>query len=111
MKLIAHGRLNHHFWGEYSAGLALVFDTPEDVLMALPKLSPHGLPAWRQGEKSPHLAHICVNSAQLTQLKTHLGKLGADEDKIDSCAHSIDYGDPFTIEVEVEDPRQNCLIL
>jgi len=107
MKLSAQGRLNHHFWGDYHAGLVLAFDTPEDMRLALPKLASVGLPKqWVPGEKAPHAAFITVNSDELAMLKKHLGTLGADVDAIDSCAHSVDYGDPFSITVEVEDPRQ-----
>ena len=54
-------------------------------------------------------SHISVDSDQLVRLKAHLGTLGADVDAIDSVAHSIDYGDPFTVTVEVEDPKQILL--
>lgn len=103
--------MNHHFYGDYSAGIGIGFDDPQSAALALPKLQPRNLPVqWRQGEKARHVAVICVNSEQLEVLKQHLGELGADVDAIDSVDHSIDYGDPFTVEVEVEDPRQLQLV-
>ena len=111
MKLTAHGRLGHHFFGDYSAGIALMFDTPEDAKLAKPHLAPPDLGvAWHYGEKNPAAVRICVDREQLEKLKAHLGTLGADVEAIDSCDHSIDYGDPFTVTVEVEDPKQMQLL-
>jgi len=78
--------------------------------MALPKLSvqAHAV-TWHLAEKNPRVAITCVNGEQLNALKEHLGTMGADVDAIDSVDHSIDYGDPFTVTVEVEDPRQQSL--
>jgi hypothetical protein len=111
MKLTAQGRLRHQFWGDYSATIAVAFDTPEDAQLALPHLAPPDLgTTWKIGTKHAKALTILVDSPQLEKLKVHLGTLGADVDAIDSCDHSIDYGDPFTVTVEVEDPKQMQLL-
>lgn len=109
MKLTAKGQLQHHFWGDYHASVGLAFETPEDAALALPKLWPANSPSpWKIGKNAKIIVAV-VNSAQLEELKAHCGTLGADVGKIDSCDHSIDYGDPFTVTVDVEDPRQMAL--
>lgn len=111
MKLSAQGILRHHFFGEYSAGLGLTFDTPEDAALAAPQLAPPDLgESWQASARRPNILTICVDSAQLERLAAHLATLGADPEAITSVAHSIDHGDPFTVTVEVEDPRQLQLL-
>ena len=103
MRLQAQGGLQHHFWGDYCATVSLKFDCPDCVNLALPKLP--AIPGVKWRSKGEYVATL-VDGAHLEQLKPALGKLGADVAAIDSVEHSIDYGDPFTVTVEVEDPRQ-----
>jgi DNA polymerase IIIc chi subunit len=88
----------------------LAFEDEQSAALALPKLAvlAHAI-AWRPADKNKRVVVTCVNGEQLNALKTHLGTMGADEHAIDSVDHSIDYGDPFTVTVEVEDPRQQPL--
>src|SRR5262245_34105795 len=110
MKLVGRGQLRHHFFGEYSAGIGLEFDSAEAAVLALPHISPAGFTGeWQQSKDHPHYLVICVNSDQLALLVEHFGELGADKSAIDSVAHSIDFGDAFEITVCVDDPRQMML--
>jgi hypothetical protein len=100
VNITATGILRHCWWGEYQAGIGLQFQSAEDAALALGKL-----PGWKTST-APTVLLITVDSAQLEQVKVQLGALGADVDKIDSVAKSIDHGEPFEITVRVEDPRQ-----
>lgn len=97
--ITAKGRLRHRFWGEYSALIALSFDTKEHCTTALPVLNEPRIAQWLQSPNEPRAVLTCVNSAELDKVKTHLAGFGADPDAIDSLAHSVDFGDPFTIEI------------
>ena len=114
MKLIARGQLQHHFWGDYSATVYLEFDSIDGA--ALVQLSTALIPkasgiVWKQGSsKYGNTLGTYVTNEQLDQLIPLLVKLGADRASITSVAHSIDYGDPFEITIEVEDPRQLVLL-
>lgn len=104
MKLTANGMLRHCFFGDYSAVIALRFEEKQDAELAIPQLHIPNLGAeWTQAGNG---AVITVNSDQLNRVKDQLAELGADPDAIDSVAHSTDFGDPFSVTVEVEDPRQ-----
>jgi hypothetical protein len=90
----AHGHLRHRFWGEYSAVIALKFDTPEEAAKALKEL-----PDWKAAETAPSCITWVGDSAALELVKDKLETLGAERKKIDSIAKSIDYGEPFTVDV------------
>jgi len=107
MKLKATGQLRHHFFGDYSAGICLAFETA-DAALALPKVTVKGV-EWCQSENKRVLV-TCVDSQHLEVLKVRLAEMGANPSAIDSMDHSIDFGDPFNIEVDVEDPRQLALV-
>lgn len=92
----ARGRLRHRFHGEYSAAMALEFESQADAVAALGVL---GVP-WTKSP-APTVLLAVVDSATLNLEKTRLGSMGADEKAIDSVAHSVDYGDPFTVDVPV----------
>ena len=112
--MIIHGtgRLQHHFWGDYHATLALRFDTREMASSAIPKLVPVGFPkSWSLFPDGKPVVGIFVNSKELDTLIEHLVSLGADRDAITSHKHSIDYGEPFGVIVCVEDPAQQQLPL
>jgi hypothetical protein len=93
----AKGRLQHRFWGDYSAVIALEFETPEKAKEALPGLD--GEP-WHESQE-PRVLVAVVNRTALERVKLQLGGFGADVDAIDSCRTSIDYGEPFTVDVPV----------
>jgi hypothetical protein len=102
-KIQAHadGRLAHHFWGEYCATIALSFADARLASLALRRLGD----GWEIGKRPVALVWN-GGRKELEACKLILGSFGADVDKIDSCDHSIDYGDPFSITVPVEDPNQ-----
>ena len=110
MEITGHGQLRHRFWGEYSAAIAIKFNSVESAERAIPYLSPKKFdPQWQRVE---NYVRIEVDNDQLDKLIGHLGSLGADTNKIGSLARSVDYGEPWTIclnDVYV-DPRQLQLV-
>lgn len=121
MKIKAKGQLRHHFWGDYSAQITLVFNDSEDCELALPLLAKTtGKPGefrnacggisdsigWLQGKEGHENAcGAILASDPLERVIAFLKEHGAS-DQIDSCATSIDHGEPFEITLEVEDPKQ-----
>jgi len=105
MEIKAQGQLRHRFWGEYSAVIALVFESERDANLALPLL-----PNWTHGKQSKNVLVWVGDSDELRDMKNLLGKYGADEKKIDSCAKSIDYGEKFNCEFVVHHPNQMVLL-
>lgn len=90
----AKGRLRHRFWGDYSAVIALTFNSASDAERALKILTD-----FKVHPEYPDSLVWTGNSEQLEQIKTVLGEHGADVQKIDSLKYSIDYGEPFEIDV------------
>ena len=108
MKTTARGILYHHFWGEYSAELYLDFpsewqaEDAQHYLICATELD------WTQKNAS---VGIHVNTEQLNKIVELLvNKHGADRNKIASLATSVDHGEPFTCEFEVEHPAQLKLL-
>lgn len=105
MLTTATGTLTHHFWGEYYADIVLAFPTPWQATAGAKRLGPdwliHGTRVARQVP-----GHVLEKT-----IKPQLAKLGADRDKIDSVARSINHGEPFTITMELEHPSQMKLPL
>jgi hypothetical protein len=88
----ADGRLRHHFHGTYSATIILQFPSGPAAALALPKLGA----GWETARNHPEALVWSGESAALESVKAILGSFGADTRKIDSCAKSLDYGEPFT---------------
>jgi hypothetical protein len=105
MEIKAEGQLRHRFHGEYSAVVVLCFDNAEDSSLALPLL-----PHWKKSETNKSVLIWVGDSDELREIKTLLGKYGADESKIDSIKKSIDYGEKFECSFEVNNPKQMMLI-
>jgi hypothetical protein len=126
MKITAKGALRHRFHGDYSAVVALSFESATDADAAHRVL---GAP-WKRSERSPlPLIYGLVwvgDSAALAVLKVALTVAGIEltidpcgyghcKDKckgaeIDGLAHSIDYGPRFTLTIECSDPNQVSLL-
>lgn len=103
-KVKAAGRLRHQFFGEYSAVVVLGF---EDAASARDALRVLGEP-WRVGKDARALVGA-FDSAALNREKERLGRYGAEVDKIDSVRTSIDYGEPFEVEIDVTPAEQLTL--
>jgi hypothetical protein len=103
----AEGILRHHFWGTYYATVGLVFDNEFEANCALDSGKLHK--AFKNAEKKKNALACFVDSDVLKEIETNLGSLGADVKAIASLAHSVDFGDPFFIELDVTDPRQTEL--
>jgi len=104
MKVRAEGWLKHHFWGTYCATIVLSFPDAASAKDALPKL-----PGFKPGEKSANALVACLSGDAFENAKTAIEALRVDVNKrepIDSCAHSVDYGPRFTIEVPITAPAE-----
>jgi hypothetical protein len=97
MVIIAKGQLQHHFWGNYVATIALIFASRELAEKAAPHLVPFHLP---DNANAPGLV-FHGGGAELKAAEATLKAHGANMKKVGSLAKSIDYGEPFTIEVEL----------
>ena len=117
MKLTAKGIAKFHFWGTYSQTFHLLFDAPDDALLALPHLQKLKLEcdgANACGTKMPadkwrahgQLCSVFASGADIERIEAQLTAMGADSKAIGSLAHSCDHGDPFSVTIEVEDPAQ-----
>ncbi len=92
--MTARGQLRHHFWLDYRATIVLDFGTPQLASLAAPLF-----PAWHVHETHPEALVYFGGDPELQHELNHLYRLGADRRKVTSVAHSIDFGDPFTITV------------
>lgn len=102
----ATGQLKHHFWGDYYASIALCFTSDDNASAAQPLLGDK----WKKAEKVKSVLLWHGNSEELDICKQTLVKYGADGSKIDSVAKSVDYGEPFTIEMkDIVPPEQEKL--
>jgi uncharacterized protein YbbC (DUF1343 family) len=107
MRCRADGRLQHHFWSEYRASMVLLFDSPLmlDAILAAGKFK-----GWERSKKKPEtVLHWFGSGDELDAEVEMLVSYGAKREKIASIAKSIDYGEPFEVELEVVDPRQISL--
>jgi sugar phosphate isomerase/epimerase len=123
MKITARGMLRHYFHGNYSATVALMFDSPEEAAAALPRLGEGweiiaGSPAtciWQGGTDALKAvkAKFASEGFKLTVdcgLSSCKGK--CRDASIDSLAHSVDFGPPFEVEIDgCIDMRQATLAL
>ena len=118
----AKGQLAHHFWGTYSASIALAFDSAGEAEAANAVLGS----AWKRG---PHAVSLIahVDKAGLDAIKERFAGAGfyltvppcgwrhckgrCRQAPIDSLAHSVDYGPEFALTVYCEDPRQLALAI
>lgn len=108
MIIIAKGQLQHHFWGEYAATIALKFATEALALQSLPQL-----PGFERHSSVPSALIYHGTGDDLKNTEDLLVSLGANRKKLTSLAKSIDYGEPFTIEVNLtpEGPQAEQLSL
>lgn len=108
MKISAEGGLRHMFHGTYAAGIGLHFTSQlkRDAAHKLPWLS-----SWEATKTGLGLTK-CMERTELEVLKLELAKhnlvisahplTGSPmSGGIDSCDYSIDFGPPFTIELEI----------
>lgn len=89
------GRLAHRFHGTYSAAIALEFESLSEARTALGVL---GEP-WKLSPRDGRFLVCSVDGAALGVEKEKLGRYGADVGAIDSLRKSVDYGEPFTVDV------------
>ena len=114
----ARGRLAHHFHGEYSATIALVFDAAEDATEALRTLSLR-MPAaeWTQPTSTGLVCTVGATELrefvlpQLLPLVTDIDKhpITGKPMTIDSLDASVDRGPEFRVVVPTTSMRQMAL--
>lgn len=116
------GLLQHHFWGNYSATILLRFPTAADCEAAVKALA---LPSdtwrdacgrllkseWNQSEKQPEVCGFFGGGETLEKVIKKLVELGGDKNKIESMSTSVDRGEPFTVNIEIESEDKNQLNL
>ena len=104
------GQLAHHFWGTSLCSIVVGFDSPEHAQDAMVVLN-QGLDTevpWKVGRDPSYLVWG-GGSKDLAKCKGILARFGADPDKVDSMAKSIDYGEPFEVTIPVVCEEQGCL--
>lgn len=101
----ARGQLRHRFWGEYSAVIALEFESQKHAADCLSVLGE----GWGVGEKNKNVLVWVGNSSELEECTKVLVSFGAEEKKIASIAKSIDYGEPFEVNIGVVPNEQGSL--
>ena len=108
MLLKAKGASMHHFWGNYYMTIGLKFQSEWHAKVALESGKLHS--AFEIGKGDPAVLGCTVDSDTLKEIKETLKPFTTPNvDAIDSVLHSVDYGDPFDVEFEVVDPRQQEL--
>lgn len=126
MKIKAEGILRHMFHGTYSCAIALEFNNEKDCEAAFSVLNVGIIGVnmetgnWNKSKTNSNVAIGSLNSEQLQHFKEKFNpkakpcnafdcKGDNNIHEIDSLAHSIDFGPPFAIELEMEDPNQEKL--
>lgn len=93
------GLLLHHFWGDYYCTVGIKFSTPNTPIDRVISWLGEG---WKPHSKCPATTVVGFgNSAWLDEVKKKLASWGADPSKIDSCAKSVDCGEPFSVTITV----------
>lgn len=91
----AKGQLKHHFWGTYAASVWLVFESATEAAVAL--AGPFA--AWKANPKHPDTIGFHGSDPQLQAQLNILAAHGADLKRVSSLAKSIDYGEPFEVDI------------
>jgi hypothetical protein len=106
----ARGQLRHRFHGTYSAVIGLVFEfglvfeSAQDANEARQVLGDE----WQPGKDRPDALLWVGDSDALERVSDALEAHGADRKKIASIAKSIDFGEPFEIDVQPKDKGKKC---
>jgi len=99
MIAIGRGQLQHHFWGTYCATIVLQFD---DATTAARVVEDDRFCSWHLHTKHRNTIAFHGSDPELAQAIAVLVACGADRRKVESVAHSIDFGDPFTVAIELD---------
>lgn len=102
MEIKGNGLLQHHFWGTYCATMCVEFNSPEDAVLVLLVFGD----TWEQDKKAKNCIVFHGSDPELEIEINKLVGFGADKNKICSLAKSIDYGEEFTVKVNVPNPDQ-----
>jgi hypothetical protein len=103
----ARGMLAHHFWGEYHATIALVFQEARGASLALPKLGA----GWRASTKNADVLVWGGTGEAFKACVDVLASFGADREKVQSLRYSVDHGEWFDVAIPVRNPDQLALPL
>ena len=126
MNYQCEGRVRQRYWGDFSIMVLLTFNNEEEARKALPamqqvkptetfldavgaKCMPTG---WVQGEEYTDMLIIEVGGHDVDKIVSQLVEYGADEPKILSQKHGIDWGEEFICSIPhvyVDHPNQELL--
>jgi len=94
--IIGKGQLQHHFWGDYSATICILWHSPALALQAL-----QSFPQFEIHPNEPRAIRYHGTGADLKLAEASLRDHGADMGKVGSMKRSIDYGEPFEVVIPV----------
>lgn len=109
MRIKGQGRLRHQFHGTYSSLIAIDFGNQQECEPALSKLLLVG--HWQASADHPQVAIGRLTSKEVEDFKLKFQpkvtpcnafKCTDAIHEIDGLDHSIDFGPPFTIEMEID---------
>lgn len=98
----AEGLVAHHFWGEYCATIALIFDDDASRRDALATL---GEP-WRPAKSADRVLYCDATGETLKRVEAQLEAYGADRELMGSLRFSCDVGEPFAVLIPVTPAEQ-----
>tara|TARA_Y100000004_G_scaffold80752_2_gene90763 strand:+ start:2325 stop:2717 length:393 start_codon:yes stop_codon:yes gene_type:complete len=128
-KYECEGRVRQRYWGDFSIMVLLTFRNEEEARKALPALQQGFTPSdhfkdavgdtceslgWSQGKEYTDMLIVEAGGDDVDKVVLQLVEHGADEPKILSCKHSIDWGEEFTCSIPrvyVDHPNQEMLPL
>jgi hypothetical protein len=114
LTLTARGQLLHHFHGDYSATVLIVFDSPEDAALAHARLPQAD--KWKPGRDAKALIwrggrealdtlkaslHVEITPCGFSHCRTQ-----CKHAEIDGVPHSIDSGPVFRLSIRTPHPSQ-----
>jgi hypothetical protein len=102
MKVRGEGQLRHHFWSEYHATIAIIFNAPEHASKLVKKFPGFVLVERQPGAIRFHGKGSAVELAKhaIQQHRVPMNQR-RDHEQIDSLVRSADLGPPFAVEVDV----------
>jgi hypothetical protein len=110
--ILGHGIARHHFWGDYKATIVVAFPPTHFTAEALTAAVKTALPSFDVDEDAATgkvVARFFGGDQALDTAIAELVKVAAEKKKILSIARSIDFGEPFVVDLipaptEVQQP-------
>ena len=103
---VGSGLAAHHFHGNYWASFALAFDTEEEAAAACRVLgAPWEVRPRRDGRATGVRCQASDLDGGVERIVAQLVSFGAERGAILSLAKSVDYGEPFTVTIPLEESK------